>query len=323
MVIESSQTTVDKVIIHSVGNPTRGEDLFLSDQLISLEEDDVRELLSQYFLGSFQLPEFNSLTSAEDDFELNPFYPWANELFQDQTGFVPISQKIAKYLFDITQHQNIKSGDLFVTVLSNLLVQGVMVNAIGIFKCENKEHFLKLKNKRTYFELSAQEGISVKRVDKGCLILNWDKESGYRVLSVDGTNGFEADYWYRDFLNLKPWSDSYHHTEQFLQLTRDYLSEQMQDEFKASRADQIDLLNRSVNYFKTRDRFDQQEFESEVLADENVIESFRRFGDEVRQQSNFDIIDHFEISAPAVKRQAKIFKSVLKLDKNFHVPLKR
>ena len=32
-----------------------------------------------------------------------------------------------------------------------------------------------------------------------------------------------------------------------------------------------------------------------------------------------EIHDNFEISAHAVKRQARIFKSVIKLDKNFHI----
>ncbi|HWV68418.1 MAG TPA: hypothetical protein VN105_21315, partial [Chitinophaga sp.] len=32
-----------------------------------------------------------------------------------------------------------------------------------------------------------------------------------------------------------------------------------------------------------------------------------------------DIPDEFEISAPAVKKQQKVFKSILKLDRNFHV----
>jgi hypothetical protein len=35
--------------------------------------------------------------------------------------------------------------------------------------------------------------------------------------------------------------------------------------------------------------------------------------------ADFDMEENFEISAHAVKRQAKIFKSVLKLDKNFHI----
>jgi hypothetical protein len=32
-----------------------------------------------------------------------------------------------------------------------------------------------------------------------------------------------------------------------------------------------------------------------------------------------DISDSFDISSQAVKKQARIFKSVLKLDKNFHI----
>jgi hypothetical protein len=32
-----------------------------------------------------------------------------------------------------------------------------------------------------------------------------------------------------------------------------------------------------------------------------------------------DLQDRFAISADAVKRQARVFKSVLKLDKNFHI----
>jgi len=35
--------------------------------------------------------------------------------------------------------------------------------------------------------------------------------------------------------------------------------------------------------------------------------------------SDAQIADNFEISAQAVKRQARVFKSVLKLDKNFHI----
>ncbi|NJM25595.1 MAG: hypothetical protein HC859_08995 [Bacteroidia bacterium] len=56
-----------------------------------------------------------------------------------------------------------------------------------------------------------------------------------------------------------------------------------------------------------------------MLADANVIESFRNFEKSYRDNNDIDIADNFEISAQAVKRQARIFKSVLKLDKNFHV----
>jgi hypothetical protein len=38
-----------------------------------------------------------------------------------------------------------------------------------------------------------------------------------------------------------------------------------------------------------------------------------------REQFSIDREDGFSISAEAVKKQSRVFKSVLKLDKNFHI----
>jgi hypothetical protein len=114
-----------------------------------------------------------------------------------------------------------------------------------------------------------------------------------------------------------PQSDAFHHTNKFMNLTRQYIGDQLDEEFSVSKTDKIDLLNRSMKFFKSRDQFDQNEFESEVLEDVSVIESFRNY--ERSLNTDDDIANHFEISAQAVKRQARVFKSVLKLDKNFHI----
>jgi len=50
-----------------------------------------------------------------------------------------------------------------------------------------------------------------------------------------------------------------------------------------------------------------------------VIQSFKEFREEYQEDREVKIDKQFEISAPAVKKQAKIFKSVIKLDKNFHI----
>lgn len=86
-----------------------------------------------------------------------------------------------------------------------------------------------------------------------------------------------------------------------------------------SKTDQIDLLNRSVDYFKTHEVFDKEEFETEVFGSENLIESFRNFDQRYSEANEVSIDDSFEISTQAVKKQARVFKSVLKLDKNFHI----
>jgi hypothetical protein len=92
------------------------------------------------------------------------------------------------------------------------------------------------------------------------------------------------------------------------------VSEKLPEEFDLSRADQIDILNRSMNYFKSHEVFDKPEFEHEVFRQPEVIESFRDFdGGDIPMDMTF------EIAPDAVKKQSKIFKSVLKLDKNFHI----
>jgi hypothetical protein len=50
-----------------------------------------------------------------------------------------------------------------------------------------------------------------------------------------------------------------------------------------------------------------------------VIQSFRKFDEQYRTQNEVELADSFEISAQAVKKQARVFKSVLKLDRNFHI----
>jgi hypothetical protein len=148
-------------------------------------------------------------------------------------------------------------------------------------------------------------------------VLNTQEDEGYRILLYDNTNKLEAQFWKDDFLGVVPQSDAFHHTNKFMNLTRQYIGDQLDEEFSVSKTDKIDLLNRSMKFFKSRDQFDQNEFESEVLEDVSVIESFRNY--ERSLNTDDDIANHFEISAQAVKRQARVFKSVLKLDKNFHI----
>jgi hypothetical protein len=50
-----------------------------------------------------------------------------------------------------------------------------------------------------------------------------------------------------------------------------------------------------------------------------VIQSFNQYKENYQQKHELDIADDFTISESAVKKQARIFKSVIKLDKNFHI----
>jgi hypothetical protein len=74
-----------------------------------------------------------------------------------------------------------------------------------------------------------------------------------------------------------------------------------------------------MDYFKTKEQFNIQEFASEVIHHPEVVDTFMEYKQKFEASRNFEIQDEFDIHLSAVKKQQKSFKSILKLDKNFHV----
>lgn len=319
--LDFTNCNVSNVIAHQVGNQTNEEELILSTKLLYTEDSHLRELLVKYFLFPFKdSEELYSFAFSDGDFTLNPLYQYSKSIFSNEDSLQEISGRIAKLLYEIAIHPQIKSGDLFLATFNNISIGGKMVNALGIFKSENRQEFLKLSKKSKEFSLKYDDGINVDKLDKGCLIFNIENENGYKIFIVDKSNkSNEARYWMDFFLNVVPIRTNFHQTNQFLGITKQFVTKQLDEDFELSKADKIDLLNRSVDYFKNHETFDKSEFEETVFGDSSVIESFRKFNQTYSRENEVDLSDSFVISEQAVKKQARIFKSVLKLDKNFHI----
>ena len=100
-------------------------------------------------------------------------------------------------------------------------------------------------------------------------------------------------------------------------MSKDFAEVEM-EEF--DRSEQVDFVNRSVKYFSENELFDNREFEQEVLKQPEIIESFESFKEEYSERNDIPPIEEeFEISKPAIKNTKRFIKSVIKLDKNFHV----
>src|SRR6185312_479920 len=99
------------------------------------------------------------------------------------------------------------------------------------------------------------------------LIFDIEKENGYKVVVVDKNNGQEAAvYWKDDFLQLKIRNDSFNQTTNTLGIYKNFVTQKLDEEFEMSKADKIDLLNRSMKYFKEKETFDMDEFAGEVIG---------------------------------------------------------
>lgn len=316
--LDFTQVILQKLITHHIGNKLRDEKFRLSSEVSTIEEN-TKDFLLKYFLLPINTEEL-FLFSHAVNIELNEIFAIVKDIFSNQNLFVSSSQSIAKLLYEQSMHPKIKEGELNIAYFSNVIFDDEIVEAIGIFKSETNIPFIKMQNLESNFSINHDYGFEIKGMDKGCIIFNIDKNEGYKILIVDNANkSAEAQYWKDDFLKIKPICNEFHQTTHFLSITKNFVTKQLSEELELSKADKINLLNSSVEYFKTHESFDKNEFEQEVLQDPKMIASFRNYDSKYSQETNIASAEHFAISPQAVQKQSKAFKRVLKLDKNFHI----
>lgn len=318
--LDLTQAQLKKVIIHKVGNKLLEDGITLSSHGLEIDKQpDLKLILERFFTFPFKEPVFYNLHHVSS-LELNEIYSLSKALFESGRSFVKKSQDIARILYEYSNHPKIKAGELYVVYFEECNVNNEFTEAIGIFKSENKENFLTISEEDKGYLADFREGISLKKPEKGCLIFNTDQDEGYRVVMIDNQgSGQDAQYWKDEFLKLKPVADNFFQTRNYLDLARSFVTERLDEEFEVTKADQIDYLNRSLDYFKKKEQFNEHEFASEVFEHQSVIKSFKKFKNDFQDQNDLQIVSEFDISTPAVKKQSRVFKSVLKLDRNFHI----
>ena len=308
---------LSKIIVHKVGNKINQEPLFISNELLDLEED-MKEQLMDFFLKSFKSEEQFQFYS-EGILSQNPVYAAVKSIFKNPDDFIQESEKIAVQLYNCVTHPRVQSGELFMCYFVGEENNGESIDKIGIFKTENKLPFLKIKDVEDNYNVEKDYGISLSKVDKAAMIYNIHSDTGYALSVVDNNKNGDEYYWFEDFLKVQLRTNEYFHTQETLSVYKDYIQKQLPTEFEVSKIDQAEFMNRSINFFKEKEEFDFDDFSREVLQDDDVIESFTNFKADYEQDMQMSIAENFPINTSAVKKNQRHFKSVIKLDKNFHI----
>jgi len=317
--MDLTDAILKKVSVHVVGNKGTGGELTISKHPLEISEDDRRKI-KEPFLSKFSMESEKYAFHHLSSLDYNEVYNFCLETFAETDTFHKNSANIAKHLYESSMHPKIKEGELYVCLFQNCLVNGIYCDALGLYKTETKSNFLDLSVAETDFSLIMREGVELTKFDKACLVFPTRAEEGFDVLIYDSNNrGEEAVFWKETFLSVAPQANEYYQTNQFLNLTKQFITKQVTQDHDISKTDQIDLLNKSVEYFKDQEAFNKAEFEKHVFQDPSMINSFRRFEESYSETNDVDIPDNFDISIQAVKKQARVFKSVLKLDRNFHI----
>lgn len=312
-------TPLQKLIVHWVGNKNNADPLHLSPTAVALTEE-TQAVLGGSFLSRFKdNHEWHSF-AHESSLQFNEVYSYCRQMFDNEDSFEEASQAIAKHLYNQSTHPKVKGGELYVAYFDALPVESRVRKAVGLFKTETKALFLEAEQTAGTINLQLKEGIELTKMDKGCLIINQKEEDGFDVLLFDNQNrGEEAQYWKEKFLSVAPQKNEFHNTQHFLNLTKQFITGPLETDLKISKPEQVDLLHKSIDYFKANESFDIDDFQAKVFVEEDRINAFRNFGSQYVENNDFDLAAQFDISPAAVKKQSRIFKSVIKLDKNFHI----
>jgi hypothetical protein len=316
--LDLSEVRLQKLSVHIVGNKGTGGELITSKKPFKLEEHNAKTIATAFTAKLGQQQEWYRFTHLSS-LDYNEVYNYCLQALAEDKDFHKQGVSIAKHLYEASTHPKIKAGELYICYFDNCLVNGAYIPAIGIYKIESKTQFINVDASTGELQLAMQEGTEVSKYDKAALIFASNAEEGFDVLIQDTNRGEEAVFWRETFLGVAPQADEYHNTKEFLGMAKNFITKQIPQEYDMERTGQIDLLNKSVEYFQINESFDRSQFEKQVLKDGGLIKSFRNFGVTFPQTNKFKHPSCYTIPAPPETPQKGFYKSVLKLDKNFHV----
>lgn len=315
-VLNFEQASIEKISVHFVGNRTAGEQLQTTEATFQLDDELLYDALKKYFFHPFKGESFFCFQDLN-----GPTAKIVQQLFEKPGSFHIKSKELAQYLYQCGTSKKIKGGELFVTHIKDCFIDDEVVNAIGIFKSEHKDTFIKIRQKAGEAKIYTDEGLNIHKLDKGCIIFNTYQEEGYKIAMIDASSNINtALYWKTDFLGVEPVDTEYFMTNQYMEMMKGFSKDYMSAKQEVPREDQLVFLQKSNEYFSTNDVFDTKKFAKDVIIEPELADNFISYKEEYESDKHLTTLDSFQISKPAVEKYSqKFFRSVIKLDKNFHV----
>jgi len=312
---DRAQVGLQKLAVHRVGNKSKEEGVLESKDLMPLQDELLNDLLINYFLSPFKQEEFFRFTHTSD-LALNEMYAYAALIFNEPHKFFQYSVHILHHLYEQSDHPKVKSGELYVAYFTGCDMNGETVDAIGVFKSENKDTFLTIQDTQDNLDIAYHAGVNLKGVDKGCLIFNIEAEDGFRVKMVD-VNSTDALFWKEDFLHVTELKDANFTTRTYLNLCKDYSEEVFAK--TESKKEQVEFISRSVDYFSKNDTFDLEEFTSSVIDEPESAERFKNYSQAFAEERGLEQFDDFAINKSTVRNMKRKFRNFIKLDTQIEI----
>ncbi|MDX9932662.1 MAG: nucleoid-associated protein [Bacteroidales bacterium] len=310
---------LSKLIIHRVGNKVLEDGLTLSDELVSLSEAYLSSLGGP-LLVPFGKEDLLYNFYHDTDVNLNVMFTRCKKIFRSpDEEFIEASVAAAKELYELMQNPKLHGGEFWVAYFKGIVVDDEETDAVAFYLMDERKNFVKLYNKETNYAIEMQSGTDPSGFLSGCLICNMALDEGFIVSATGKSKSLDLRMWMDVFMILKQNIDSFYRTQLAMRMCKDFVMEKMPEEFETTRPDQAELLIKSMDFFKASDEFALKNFQEDVLKQPELKDSFTHFAKQFSREQDLNMGENFLVNERAVKKMARHFKSVIKLDTNFHI----
>lgn len=308
---------ISAAVVQRVGNKSKGEGISFSSEetLMTEAEPLITALISSAFKFS-DMKKFDFVGGLD----LNPVYRFASCIFDDKSSLIANSNNLAKYLYEQSIHPSIKIGEFYVILFSNCEIEGECVDAIGLFKSESQDTILRIVNDGKKLAIYPEKGMSLKKLDEGCIIFNKNKDEGYIVATVDCSKSKkDINYWIDSFLHVISLKDDYHQTLDVIKLFKEFALSDVAKSCSIPKSEIAIMINMSIDALSKGNNISIDSLSQQVLKDEELKSKFSQFKSEFEERFQTNIPESIQPSADALKKKAIGKLTKIKLDKNFEL----
>ncbi len=315
--IKRSRAVISKMIIHKVGNKFNSATNIFSEDVLTFDKESY-DLMFPFLLKPFANLAQSYRFNHHANIDLNELNSYAAKAFEDESSFIDISKHIVNHLYEQSNSAQIKIGDVIIALFEDVEYKETITNAIGIFKIESKIDFFQTYMETDSLDVFVQKGISTKKLDKGVLIVNFSDDEGKVVLSVDNNN-YDAQYWTKNFLNIKFADDSNQHTQNYIEMCKDFSDEIIKEDF--GQHEKSKFLIKTVDFFKENEAINIEDFKTEVFEEDKHKDLFDDYKKHFEDINNVVVHNQFVVSDIVLKKQKSKIKTEIKLDTNIQIKL--
>ncbi|MFD2551765.1 nucleoid-associated protein [Bizionia sediminis] len=315
--ISRKNASISKCIIHKVGNKHNNTKNAFSENEVVFDEASY-ELMLPFLLRPFTSAVQSYRFNHHADISLNEINTYSQQLFADEANFIDISKHVVKHLYEQSNSAQIKTGDVLVVLFEGITYNEITTNAIGIFKIENKVNFFQTYLENNSYDVLVQKGISSKKVDKGCLILNQSDTEGRIVFSADNNN-YDTQYWINHFLNIKYADDANSHTQQYIELCKGFSEDILKPSY--GNQEQNSFLAKTIDFFKDHETVHVETFKEELFEEDKHKTLFDDYKKTFEGEKDLVIRNQFDVAELVVNKEKKKIKTDIKLDTHIQIKL--